>query len=183
MLINIVPVNYLPCYQSKEHVLVVCMAGLPSEIQAWSLAHRKAATEREVENFWTRAVLWSCPAASGLRWCWACCSYLAASFFFLNSKYFFLLSMWLSLPEVEHFDYEVWQRENVYHMYFTTKIMVPLFELIQPHSPQDSSLRESGLPSKSCLAPLPVTSFSSMAFIQSKTANRLFFFLIYCMAI
>lgn len=108
---------------------------------------------------------------------------LGSLFFFLNSKYFFLLSMWLSLPEVEHFDYEVWQRENVYHMYFTTKIMVPLFELIQPHSPQDSSLRESGLPSKSCLAPLPVTSFSSMAFIQSKTANRLFFFLIYCMAI
>lgn len=85
-LLNVVPVNavnYSPCYKRKEPVLVACMTGLPSGTQAWFLAHHKAATEGDVENFCcAQAVPWSCPAAWGLCWCCTCCSYLAASFFF-----------------------------------------------------------------------------------------------------
>lgn len=106
-------VNYSLCSKSKKPVLVVCMTSLLLGIQAWSLAHHKDASERDVEDFCCiQAVLWSSPTLRGLCWWCACCFYLLVSYF-LNTKYFSLLYIPLSLPELEQFMCKLWEREGI----------------------------------------------------------------------
>lgn len=123
------------------------MTSLLSGIHAWLLAHHKGASERDIEDFCCiQAVLWSCPTLRGLCWWCPCCFYPSVSYF-LNSKYFSLLYISRSVPELEQFTCKLWERENVFHDKNS------LFQLIQWHSLQ--------MPTERKWSPLFIFSYST----------------------